>query len=131
MGKCRQRLGLLVRWNVGWHEKNAGKLAAFARGPGQRQMSAMNGIESTTEKANIHAPLVSSFAAPLGKLNILIVIPNKRSLRGEESGRAARSVAFFATQLSRVRLASLIRGHCPIVHPCHVCLDLELIPYEY
>jgi hypothetical protein len=28
----------------------------------------------------------------------LIVIPNKRSLRREESGRAARRVAFFATQ---------------------------------
>ena len=36
-----------------------------------------------------------------------IVIPNKRSLRREGSGRAARSVAFFATQESRVGLASL------------------------
>ncbi|MGC2535018.1 MAG: hypothetical protein WA424_18850, partial [Candidatus Sulfotelmatobacter sp.] len=36
-----------------------------------------------------------------------IVIPNKRSLRGEESGRAARRVAFFATHQSRVWLASL------------------------
>jgi hypothetical protein len=30
-------------------------------------MPAMNWIESTAEKANIHAPLVSSFAGPLGK----------------------------------------------------------------
>jgi|HubBroStandDraft_5_1064220.scaffolds.fasta_scaffold90390_2 hypothetical protein len=36
-----------------------------------------------------------------------IVIPSKRSLRGEGSGRAARSVAFFAAQYSRVWLASL------------------------
>jgi NADH-quinone oxidoreductase subunit A len=37
----------------------------------------------------------------------LLVIPNKLSLRREESGRAARSVALFATQLSCVWLASL------------------------
>jgi hypothetical protein len=36
----------------------------------------------------------------------LIVILNKRSLRSEGSGRAARSVAFFATHESRVWLAS-------------------------
>jgi len=36
-----------------------------------------------------------------------IVIPNKRFLRREESGRAARRVALFTTQQSRVWLASL------------------------
>jgi hypothetical protein len=41
----------------------------------------------------------------------LIVIPNKRSLRSEESGRAARRVAFFATQEPRVWLASFIKLH--------------------
>jgi hypothetical protein len=37
-----------------------------------------------------------------------IVIPNKRFLRPEESGRAAQRVALFATQQSRVWLASLL-----------------------
>jgi len=36
--------------------------------------------------------------APLPASGPMIVIPNKRSLRREESGRAARCVAFFATQ---------------------------------
>src|SRR5579863_5402221 len=39
--------------------------------------------------------------------SVRFVIPSKRSLRSEGSGRAARSVAFFATQQSRVWLASL------------------------
>jgi hypothetical protein len=37
-------------------------------------------------------------ASSAGKHCTLIVIPNKRSLRGEESGRAARCIAFFAMQ---------------------------------
>jgi hypothetical protein len=36
----------------------------------------------------------------------MVVILSKRSLRSEGSGRAARCVAFFATQKSRVWLAS-------------------------
>src|SRR5580704_11380518 len=70
MRKRRQRLSLFMWWNVGRHKEDARKLAAFARGPPQRKMPAMNGIEGTAEKANIHAPIVSSFAGPLGKLNV-------------------------------------------------------------
>jgi hypothetical protein len=60
-------------------------------------MPAVDRVESPAEKTDIHEPLVSSFAGSIGKLNISFVIPNKRSMRSEESGRAARSVAFLAT----------------------------------
>src|SRR5439155_23181859 len=53
----------------------------------------------------------------------LIVIPNKRFWRREGSGRAARCVAFLATQLSRVWLASLSNctTTCPL-RSMHVTL---------
>jgi hypothetical protein len=38
---------------------------------------------------------------------LMFVIPSKRSLRREGPERAARCVALFATQQTRVRLASL------------------------
>jgi hypothetical protein len=41
----------------------------------------------------------------------LFVILNKRSVRGEGSGRAARSVAFLATQQSRVLARFLTKLH--------------------
>src|SRR5271165_446100 len=44
---------------------------------------------------------------------MIVVIPSKRSLRSEGSGRAARSGLFFATQESRVWLASLSRSPPP------------------
>src|ERR1022692_263927 len=58
-------------------------------------------------RASSHAREGSGSSAPLAgflvladswKSQNLIVIPSKRSLRGEGSGRAARSVAFGATQ---------------------------------
>ena len=46
----------------------------------------------------------------------LILIPNQRTLRREESGRAARGVAFFAIRQSRVWLASSSnRTYCRLV----------------
>src|ERR1035438_7468885 len=71
MCKRRQRLVLLVRRNVGRHEKHARKIAAFTRGPRQCQVPTVDGVEGPAEKANIHAPLVSSFTDPVGKPNPL------------------------------------------------------------
>jgi hypothetical protein len=47
------------------------------------------------------------FQIMLSKFPLIIVILSKRSLRREGSGRAARCVAFFVTQQSRVWFASL------------------------
>jgi hypothetical protein len=59
-----------VRRNVRRHEKNAGELAALARGARQRHVSAVDGIKGAAKQANIHARLVSSFAGPLGKFEV-------------------------------------------------------------
>ena len=55
-----------------------------------------------------------------------IVILNKRSLRREGSGRAARSVAFFATQQSRVWLASLSNCTSPEL-TTNGALDIQIL----
>src|SRR5258708_4897896 len=57
--KGQQRLALLVRWNVGWHEEDAGKLTALARSAHPRQVSLVHGVEGPAKQSNIHAPLVS------------------------------------------------------------------------
>src|ERR1700679_227731 len=56
-----------MRRNVGGYEENAGKIAALARSTGQREVPAMDGVECTAEKTNIHEPLVSRFAGSVGK----------------------------------------------------------------
>jgi hypothetical protein len=43
----------------------------LARGSRQRHVSAMNGVEGAAKKADIHAPLVSSFPALIGKSNVM------------------------------------------------------------
>src|SRR5580698_7129136 len=70
MREGRQRLPLLVGRNVGTNKEDAGKLAALARGARERQVPAVDRVESPAKQSNIHAPLVSSFAAPLGKFNL-------------------------------------------------------------
>jgi len=77
------------------------------------------------------SPALAKSASPSPNLNnaAFIVILNKRSLRSEEpvpslpreSGRAVRSVALFATQESRVRLASLL--NCTTSHYPALTLD--------
>ena len=60
-----------MRWNIGWHKKDSGKLAARARGARKREMPAMDRIEGTAEEANIHARLVSSLLAGLASSSFL------------------------------------------------------------
>jgi hypothetical protein len=56
-----------MRWNIGRNEQNASELVALACSARQGQVPAMDGIESAAKQPNIHAPLVSSFPAPVGK----------------------------------------------------------------
>src|SRR5208283_1212159 len=62
-------LALLVRWNICRHEQNLAQLAAFARCPRQRQVSAMDRIKSSAKQSNIHERLVSRFPGSIGKPN--------------------------------------------------------------
>src|ERR1017187_692565 len=58
----------------------------------------------------------------------LIVILSKRFLRSEGSGRAARSVAFFATPQSRVWLASL--SSCTTTFAAAARLGLHQLEFQ-
>ena len=59
MRECRQRLALLVRWNISRYEVNAGKTAAIACRTRQRKVPTVDGIERAAKEPNIHARLVS------------------------------------------------------------------------
>ena len=71
------------------HEEDARKLITFARRAGQRKMSAMDGIEGSAEKANIHAPLVSSFTGLVGKFNL----PCRRYVSADDAGEGSGALA--------------------------------------
>jgi hypothetical protein len=73
--------------------------------------------ESTKPPMLTQAKLPSQGHPPTGSGAVLIVILNKRFLRSEGSGRAARSVAFFATQ--NRALGSLPRQTAPIPADLH------------
>jgi hypothetical protein len=61
---------LLVRRNICGHKENSSQLVTLARRTRQRKMPAMNRIKRPAKESNVHAPLVSLFAAFVGQRNV-------------------------------------------------------------
>ena len=54
MREAGEGLSLLMRRKLGRNEKNFGQLESFGRALGNRYMPAMDGIEGTAKKGDVH-----------------------------------------------------------------------------
>lgn len=95
-----------MRRDICRNEQNARELAALASGLGQRDVPAMNRIESASEKPDIHERLVSAFCHSFGKLMSVDDTRNWRYLKPNNPSTTVKMITAITIKVTMTNCRS-------------------------